>query len=99
MKTVRSDWSRAILVCAKCTKKCGGGFGRGGKQRLVKAMRAWCGTGKGRKSPMGIIEVKCLGVCPKNAVVVVNGCDSDVWTIVPRGTDMDEVAAAVGLND
>ncbi|MBV7257267.1 (2Fe-2S) ferredoxin domain-containing protein [Pacificimonas sp. WHA3] len=98
-RTVRSDWSKAILVCAKCSKKCKGGFGIKGKQSLMKALRGYCGGGKGRKSPMGIIEVKCLGVCPKNAVVVINGCNSDLWNIVPKGTDMDEIAEIVGLTE
>ena len=39
MKTLRSNWSDAILVCAKCSKKLDGGFGPKGKTPLAKALR------------------------------------------------------------
>ncbi|GAA4763082.1 hypothetical protein GCM10023219_04200 [Stakelama sediminis] len=94
---VRSDWSHAVLVCAKCSKKLGGGFGPKGKTPLAKALRKQLGIKKGRKSPLGIVEVKCLGVCPKNAVTVVNGTDSGMWNLVPKGADVDEVARELGL--
>jgi|TARA_R100000501_G_scaffold10060_1_gene19779 predicted metal-binding protein len=96
-RTVRSDWARALLICSKCSRKMGGGFGTDGKQRLMKALRAHLGTGKGRKSRMGIVEVKCLGVCPKNAVVVINGCDSKLWHIVPKGTAVEDLVEELGL--
>lgn len=100
MKTeVRSNWDRTLLVCAKCSKKVGGGFGEKGKAPLAKALRRHLKIGKGRKGAAGIVEVRCLGVCPKNAVVVVNGAESRVWHLVQPGTDLDEVAASVGLAD
>ncbi|UUL83649.1 NADH-quinone oxidoreductase subunit NuoE family protein [Sphingomonas qomolangmaensis] len=98
MKTiVRSNWSQAVLVCAKCSKKVGGGFGEGGKAPLAKALRRHLGLKKGRKGDAGIVEVRCLGVCPRNAVVVVNGADSRVWNLVQPGADLEEVATGLGL--
>ncbi|MEM8827608.1 MAG: hypothetical protein AAGD40_11905 [Pseudomonadota bacterium] len=44
------------------------------------------------------MEVKCLGVCPKGEIVVVNGCASDTWHLIPRRMAMDEVAATLGLD-
>lgn len=98
MKTqIRSNWSSAVLVCAKCSKKLGGGFGPKGKHPLGKALRKHLGLKKGRKAEAGVIDVKCLGVCPRGAVTVVNGAASREWLIVPEGADLDDVARAAGL--
>lgn len=98
MKTrVRSSWANAVLVCGKCSKKLGGGFGPKGKTPLAKALRKFLGLKKGRKAGLGIVEVKCLGVCPRGAVTVVNGADSQEWLMVPEGADLDEVARELGL--
>lgn len=96
MKTVRSDWSKTILVCRKCSKKLDGGFGPGGKLPLAKALRRELGAGKGRKGALGIVEVKCLGVCPKRAVTVVDGDVPGTWLIVDKGADVAELAVGLG---
>ena len=95
--TVRSNWQTAVLVCKKCSKKVDGGFGEKGKQPLAKALKKHLALKKGRKSQAGIIEVSCLGICPKNAVVVVNGAASRDWLLVKPGTDLDAVAVELGL--
>ena len=98
MKTsVHSNWSSAVLVCAKCSKKLDGGFGPKGKAPLAKALRKHLKLKKGRKAGVGIVEVKCLGVCPRGAVTVVNGSASREWLLVPAGADLEEVAAALEL--
>lgn len=94
---VRSNWHNAILVCRKCSKKVDGGFGKDGDERLVKALRRHLSLGKGRKAAAGIVEVNCLGICPKGAVTVVNGADSRDWLIVRPGADLDRLAEALGL--
>jgi predicted metal-binding protein len=96
---VRSNWSNAILVCSKCSKKLDGGFGPKGKAPLAKALRKHLGLKKGRKGAAGIVEVKCLGVCPRGAVTVVNGAQAREWLLVPGGADLDEVATELGLSD
>ena len=98
MKTVRSNWSDTILVCAKCSRKLGGGFGPKGKTPLAKALRKQLGLKKGRKGAVGVVEVKCLGVCPRDAVTVVNGAQSREWLIVPQRADLDTVIAELGLS-
>ena len=98
-QSVRSNWSNAILVCAKCSKKLDGGFGPKGKTSLAKALRKRFGLKKGRKSAAGIVEVKCLGVCPRGAVTVVNGAQAREWLLVPEGADLDAVAAELRLAD
>lgn len=94
---VRSNWANAVLVCAKCSKKLDGGFGPKGKAPLAKALRKHLSLKKDRKAEAGIVEVKCLGVCPRGAVTVVNGAASREWLLVPEGADLDDVAAELGL--
>ncbi len=96
-RALASHWSGAILVCAKCSKKLDGGFGPKGKTRLVKALRKRFGLKKGRKSPFGVIEVKCLGVCPRGAVTVVDTSSPDSWRIVPAGADVEALGRDLGL--
>ena len=92
-----SRWSGAILVCSKCSKRLGGGFGPKGKTSLGKALRKRFGLKKGRKSPVGLVEVKCLGVCPRGAVTLVDTHHPDVWRLVPKGADVDELGRDLGL--
>lgn len=94
---VRSNWQNAVLVCRKCSKKLDGGFGPDGGERLAKALRKHLALKKGRKAAAGIIEVNCLGACPKGAVTVVNGAQARDWLLVRRGADLDELAQTLGL--
>lgn len=95
MKTeIRSNWSHAILVCRKCSKKLekrSGGFGPKGA-RLAKALKQELGTKKGRKASLGIIEVSCLDICPKNAVVLVDTRTPGQWRLVAPDADIGELA-------
>lgn len=95
---VRSNWSNVVLICRKCSKKLDGGFGPGGGEPLAKALRKHMSLKKGRKATAGVLEVNCLGICPKNAVTVVDGAASRDWLIVRAGADLDELSEALGLN-
>lgn len=94
---VRSNWHNAILVCRKCEKKLDGGFGPDGDQRLAKALKKHLSLKKGRKASVGIVEVSCLGVCPKGAVTVVNGSASRDWLLVRPGADLDALARELDI--
>ncbi|KQN91476.1 hypothetical protein ASE90_01280 [Sphingomonas sp. Leaf67] len=94
---VRSRWDKAVLVCAKCSKKLDGGFGESGKP-LAKALRKHLKLKNGPKSRAGVVEVKCLDVCPKGAVVVVDSERPGDWLLVRPGDDLDAVAARLGLD-
>lgn len=96
---VRSNWSNAVLVCSKCSKRVKGGFGPKGKAPLAKALRKHLHLKKGRKAAAGIVEVKCLGVCPRGSVTVIDGANPTQWLLVPPGANLDEVAAEIGLGD
>ena len=99
MKTVRSDWQGALLVCGKCSKKIGGGFGDDGKTSLAKALRRMLGLKKGRRSGLGVVESKCLGVCPKNAVVVVDSRAAGEWLVVPARAKLEDVVDRLGVKN
>lgn len=94
---VRSNWHNAILVCRKCEKKLDGSFGPDGHQRLAKALKKHLSLKKGRKAAAGIVEVSCLGICPKGAVTVVNGSASRDWLLVRPGADLDALARELGI--
>ena len=98
-KTVDSNWQNAVLICRKCSKKVSGGFGPDGRKPLAKALRKHLRLKKGRKAPAGIIEVGCLGVCPKGAVTVVNAHASREWLLVRPGANLDQLARELTLAD
>ncbi len=95
IRVLASRWQGSVLVCGKCSKKLDGGFGEKGRTPLVKLLRQALGVKKGRKAERGVVEVKCLGVCPKNAVVMVDGAQPDRWLLVPAGADAQEVVATL----
>lgn len=89
MKThIRANWSHAVLVCKKCSKKQakkGATFGPH-KKRLAAALKRELDAGKSRKSPVGVVEVSCLDICPKHGVVVIDTRTPDDWRIIdPEG--------------
>ena len=87
-----------VLVCRKCSRRLGGGFGPDRDQPLAKMLRRATGTrGKPRRASIAIVEVGCLDLCPKGAVVVLRGGRPGDWLVVPGGTDVAEVCAHLGL--
>jgi predicted metal-binding protein len=97
-RLLASRWSGAILVCSKCSKKLDGGFGTKGRTSLAKALRKRFGLKKGRKSPLGVIEVRCLGVCPRGAVTLIDTAQPDRWRLVPARADIDALGRDLGLD-
>ncbi|WP_375270121.1 (2Fe-2S) ferredoxin domain-containing protein [Sphingomonas sp.] len=89
---IRARWSGAVLVCGKCSRKLDGGFGEKGRTSLAKALKHESGFGKERKASVGVIETKCLGICPKRAVMVVDTRVPDRWRIVAEGADVSRLA-------
>jgi predicted metal-binding protein len=97
LRIVRADWANTILICKKCSKRLGGGFGPKGRTPLAKVLRQDLGVRKGRKGALGIVEVKCLGVCPRGAVTVVNGAKPGEWLLVAARSDVAEIVDGLGL--
>lgn len=46
---------------------------------------------------MGVIEVGCLDVCPKGAVMVISGAEPDRWPPAPRAMAAEELAGKLGI--
>ena len=88
MKQARSEWTKVVLVCGKCSRKIGG-------EPLAKQLRR--AVGKGRKARAGVVEVKCLKLCPRNAVTVVDAAAPREWLVVEAGERVEDVAARLGL--
>jgi len=97
IRVLASRWQGSVLVCGKCSKKVGGGFGDKGRTPLAKLLRSALGLKKGRKADRGVVEVKCLGVCPKIAVVMIDGAHPDRWMLVPAGADAGDVVAMLDV--
>ncbi|HEY0271173.1 MAG TPA: hypothetical protein VGC10_09320 [Sphingomonas sp.] len=94
--SIHSNWATTILVCSKCSKKLGGGFGETGKVPLAKALKTR-GGGRKRKAPFGVVETRCFGICPKGAVVAVDAAHPGTWHLIRAGTPIDEAAETLGL--
>ena len=94
-RTVSSRWRGAVLVCGKCSRKLGGGFGDKGRTPLAKALRRLLGTGKGRKAALGVVEIGCLKLCPKRAVCLIDTRRPGEWRLVPAGSDLGPLAASL----
>ena len=45
----------------------------------------------------GVVEVKCLGLCPKRQVLAIAASEPGQWKLIEPGTDLDEVAAVLNL--
>jgi len=90
-------WERIVLVCGKCSKRLGGGFGPKRKWSLAKALSKHLGLKRFRKGPVGVVETRCLGVCPRNAVTMIDGTECREWLLVPAGADMAELVSEIGI--
>lgn len=94
---VPAEWRKAVLVCAKCSKKVKGGFGKKGRTPLARALLDLGNGRKGRKADFGVVESRCLKLCPKGRVVVIDGAAPDQWVLVKPGTPVEDVAERLGL--
>ncbi|GFE77024.1 (2Fe-2S) ferredoxin domain-containing protein [Novosphingobium sp. TCA1] len=87
IRDIAAKWDDVLLICRKCGKKADGGFGKNGEQRLEKALKAPLKE-KGRYK---LVPVPCLGICPKNAVCVVQASVPGTVHLVRPGTELAEV--------
>ena len=89
---VAAPWAGIALVCRKCSKKLHGGFGHKGREKLSKELRAALKEA-GHRRALRVIEVGCLGLCPKRAVTIA--AEGGRVLVVPEGATMDQVLPAV----
>lgn len=97
IRKIPTKHEEVILVCRKCSKKIGGGFGPKGDMQFDKAMRHELGLGKGRKSRIRFLRVPCFDICAKNAVTVVKGSEPESFYVIQRGAALEKVAATLGI--
>lgn len=81
-----TGWRDTAFLCRKCSRKLDGGFGPQGSQSLRRALREALRL-RGRRGEMGLIEVGCLGICPKGAVTMGLASAPGELLVVARGTD------------
>jgi predicted metal-binding protein len=79
-----TPWRTVLIVCRKCGKKLGGGFGRKRKESLKSALRPH------RQRDIRICEAACLGVCPKGGVTALNATHPGRIHVIPAGMDASE---------
>lgn len=91
---VPAPFEGLALICRKCSNKLDGGFGPGGDEKLAKTLRKGL-KAQGRRRALRIVEVPCLGLCPKNAVTVATSAAPGNLLVIGQGTRMDEVIAAL----
>jgi hypothetical protein len=85
-----TTWSTVLLLCGKCSRKMGGGFGPDGKDKLKPALNTAL-KDSGRRRRVRIMKTGCMGVCPENAVTTMNAAKPGrVWA-VPKNTSVDTV--------
>ena len=97
VRTIPVAATRLLAICGKCGKKLRGGFGADGDRSLGKALkRAVPGT-RGKRAAVRIIETKCLDICPKGAVAMMDSAQPGSVVVVARGTSVATVCAGLGL--
>jgi len=83
---VQAPWRNVAMVCGKCSRKLKGGFGKKRKQDLAQVLKGALKEA-GRRRELRVVEVGCLGLCPKRAISVVTSAQPAYFMAVPEGTD------------
>ena len=97
VRTITAPSARLLAVCGKCTRKLDGGFGDEGAVSLTKALRRGLRNALGKRAEIRIVETRCLDICPKRAVALIDGNSPGEIVIVAAGTSVDELAARLEL--
>lgn len=87
-----APWQQVALVCGKCSRKLGGGFGKKGKHGLQDVLKEAAKVA-GQRRAVRVMEVGCLGLCPKRAVSAVSSARPDEVLVVPAGAEGTAVLA------
>ncbi len=90
--TIPAPWRDIAMVCGKCSRKLHGGFGKKGKHRLADVLKDTA-KASGRRRELRVIEVGCLGLCPKRAVTAVSSAQPNQLLAIPEGADPAQVLA------
>ncbi len=96
---VKPHWRDAVLVCARCSRRCGARFGRSGRERLARALRRYLGIRRFRQATLGVVEVGCLGVCPRGAITIANARVPGRYALATPESDLGALIDRLGLGD
>jgi predicted metal-binding protein len=83
LSTIATGWTDLVLICRACSRKLDGGFGPDGDLSLRRALRQALRR-RGQRGALGLVEVRCLGVCPKSGVTVARGSQAENLVVVPE---------------
>ena len=97
VRTVATNTRRVLAICGKCGKKLRGGFGDNAGRPLAKLLRRTVSGTKGKRATMRIIETKCLDICPKGGVALIDSMQPGVVVIVAVATPLPIVMAGLDL--
>ena len=89
--TARGPWTASVLLCRKCGKKLGGGFGPKGDESLAGVLKHTL-RDRGQRKRVRVIQVGCLDICPRGGVVAMRGDAPGEMMIVPEGMNADAIA-------
>lgn len=98
-KPIRTGWRDIVFVCGKCQRKLKGGFGPNGGQDFEKALSRALWPEKKAVRTVGIVETRCLDVCPRGGVTVARAGDPGELLVIAAGTPMETVIRRLDLTD
>lgn len=88
LPAIAAPWQDIVLTCRKCTRKLDGGFGPKRRLSLREMLKAGL-RAAGMRRQFRVVEIGCLGLCPKNAVTLVRASRPGVMLRVPAGAAFD----------
>lgn len=98
LRVVKAKRPPGVFVCGKCLRKCGD---RRSIWKALKSEMAKRADAAGQRAPK-LVETKCMGLCPKQALVIAGGATLTLGelVIVKRAEDvpaaLDLLSAEVG---
>jgi predicted metal-binding protein len=81
-----TPWRNVVILCRKCGKKRGGGFGRKRKESLKTVLRKTL-RNAGRRRDIRILETSCMGLCPKGGVTALNATHPRTIHVISVGSE------------
>lgn len=97
IETTPAPWRDLLLLCGKCSRKLDGGFGKKERHDLKDVLRDAL-KAAGRRRELRVLEVGCLGLCPKRAITAINTARPGEVLVVPRGADPASVLTVLGAS-
>jgi predicted metal-binding protein len=90
IRTRPTPWKTIILLCGKCASRLDGGYGPKKDDTLRSALRRAL-KDAGHRRDVRIIGTRCMGICPKKAVIAINASRPATIFVVPVGTPAEDV--------